>query len=220
MDVKEPAARRGRPPQTPEEAERVRASIVAATADVFADVGSRGLSVALILERAGIARPTFYRYFANAEEPLHMLLSESDEALVRTVGEAIRKTDNDVSMSIGAINAYLDWARERGPVLRPLFSEMYDRSSPVAAHRELALKELHALLNAKICELGRDKPDSLDVDTLLNACEFVGYRLWLADEPDPGLLDRARSTMIRIALATLGNPDDLGRALEIPGVFS
>lgn len=63
------AARRGRPPQTAQQADQVRARIVLATADVFAEHGSRGLSVARIIDAAGLARPTFYRYFANAVEP-------------------------------------------------------------------------------------------------------------------------------------------------------
>jgi len=40
------------------------------------------LSVARIIERAGISRPTFHRYFGNAEQPLHALLTASNAGLV------------------------------------------------------------------------------------------------------------------------------------------
>jgi AcrR family transcriptional regulator len=60
-DVKRAGARRGRPPQSEADTAAARARIVKATAEVFAEHGSHGLSVALIIERAGIARPTFYR---------------------------------------------------------------------------------------------------------------------------------------------------------------
>lgn len=219
MVVKESAARRGRPRQTAEEAELARAHIVAATTDVFAEHGSHGLNVALIIERAGIARPTFYRYFANAEEPLHVALAESDKALASGILHAIDQSKNEVELAVSVIDAYLSWARDRGPMFRPLFSELYDPASPVFAHRQIAIDETRTLVSKKMIELGRGAPDPIDLDTLLNACAYVVYRVSLDEETDQTLDARARSIMIRIALATVGQPEDLRRVLEIPGVF-
>ncbi|MFH5209903.1 TetR/AcrR family transcriptional regulator [Antrihabitans sp. NCIMB 15449] len=219
MDVKVSGARRGRPPQTAEEAERVRAHIVAATGEVFTRVGSHGSSVALIIEQAQIARPTFYRYFANAEEPLHVLLSESDDALIDRATFAIESAENEVAMAISVIDAYLDWARAHGPMLRPLFGELYDAASPVSQHREVAIDTISRLVTKKIVDLGRPLPDPLDLDALLNSCAYLVYRVSTTDNSDPETVERARSTMIRIAIATLGQPDDLLRALSVPGVF-
>ncbi|KAA0021209.1 TetR/AcrR family transcriptional regulator [Antrihabitans cavernicola] len=216
-DVKQ-SPRRGRPPQTAEEAEQVRARIIGATADVFAKHGSRGLSVALILDGAGISRPTFYRYFANAEEPLNVLLEESDRALVAGLTKAIEAAGDDVAMAISVIDAYIDWAHARGPLLGPLFSELYDRSSPVSAHRTKAIDDIRTIVVRRIVELGRDAPNPLDLDALLNACEFLVYRV-VALGGSADVTADARSTMIRIAIVTLGKPDDVRMALEIPGVF-
>jgi TetR/AcrR family transcriptional regulator len=118
--------RRGRPPQTPEQADEVRARIEAATGEVFTEHGSRGLSVARIIERADISRPTFYRYFGNAEQPLHALLTVSNAGLVGGIRTALTHSDEPVQLGIAIIDAYLAWARGHGPMLRPVFAELHD----------------------------------------------------------------------------------------------
>ncbi|MCM6772262.1 TetR/AcrR family transcriptional regulator [Nocardia sp. CDC159] len=210
--------RRGRPPQTPEQADEVRAKIVLAAAAVFTEHGSRGLSVARIIDRAGLSRPTFYRYFGNAEEPLHALLTASNEGLVGGIRAALAGSDEPVRLGIGLIDAYLDWARGHGPMLRPVFAELHDPASPVSAYREQAFDDIRALVRAKFAELGRPAPATLDLDTALQVCEFVVYRLSAAD-PAPAELAAARLTMIRSVLVTLGRREDVELALTIPGIF-
>jgi TetR/AcrR family transcriptional regulator len=211
--------RRGRPPQSPAEAEAARARIVAATAAVFAEHGSRGLSVALIIARAGIARPTFYRYFANAEEPLQAVLDASDRALVDGLQQALDSAEDEIAMAVAGIEAYLAWALGHGPALRPLFAELHDPSSPVSPHRERTLAELRARLLARFDRLGRTPPPAPDIDVLLNTFEYVGYRIAMADGADGVDVAWARATMARVAAVLLGTADDLHRALATPGLL-
>lgn len=217
------AVRRGRPPQTEEQAEEVRARIVEATAAVFARTGSRGLSVAQIIEQAGLARPTFYRYFGNATEPLLAVLDASNDGLVGGIRAALAGTDEPVQLGIRLIDAYVDWARGHGPMLRPLFAELHDPGSPVSAYRERALDDIRDLVRKTFDELGRPAPAPLDLDAALHVCEYVVYRLTAGaapgSDPDPALTTEARITMIRILLVTLGTRDDLAYAMELPGLF-
>lgn len=210
--------RRGRPPQSEAEAAAARARIVAATAAVFAEHGSHGLSVALILDRAGISRPTFYRYFANAEEPLQLILDESDMALVNGLQAALDRADDEIAMVVNGVDAYLAWARAHGPALRPLFAELHDPSSPVSPHRERTLQMLRQRLLARFAKLGRTPPASIDIDVLLHTFEYVGFRVALADD-DEATAEWARTTMARIALVLLGTSADLELALTIPGLL-
>ncbi|MBH0774773.1 TetR/AcrR family transcriptional regulator [Nocardia bovistercoris] len=223
MSSTDTGARRGRPPQTPEQAEEVRARIVGATARVFTRVGSRGLSVAQIIEEAGLARPTFYRYFANAVEPLHAVLTASNAGLVGGITSALTGTDEPVELGIALIDAYLDWARGHGPMLRPLFAELHDPASPVSAYREAAFDDIRAAVRGTFTELGRPVPSPLDLDAALHVCEYVVYRISAeagpGAQPDPETVAAARLTMIRVLLTTLGTRADVEYALEVPGLF-
>jgi AcrR family transcriptional regulator len=215
VDVKE-SPRRGRPRQSEAEAAAARARIVEATREVFAEHGSHGLSVALIIERAGIARPTFYRYFSNADEPLQQVLDASDVALVEGLQAALDAASNEIEMVLNGIEAYLAWARGHGPALRPLFAELHDASSIVSPHREKTLDLLRARLIARFERLGRTPPPEIDIDVLLHAFEYVGFRVAMDGADD----DWARLTMARIALVLLGTEADLQVArLAVPGLL-
>ncbi|MGW0179223.1 TetR/AcrR family transcriptional regulator [Nocardia sp. NPDC003345] len=215
--------RRGRPPQTREQADQVRARIVRATAEVFTRNGSRGLSVAQIIDQAGLSRPTFYRYFANATEPLNAVLEVSNAGLVGGIAAALEASGEGVELGIRLIDAYLDWARGHGAMLRPLFAELHDPGSPVSAFRNDALDGIRAIVRTKFGELGRPVPAPLDLDAALHVCEYVVYRISDASEPgrEPAAetVAAARLTMIRVVLATLGNTDDVLYAMALPGIF-
>jgi AcrR family transcriptional regulator len=223
MSTDAAAARRGRPPQTQEQAEEVRARIVIATAEVFTRNGSRGLNVAQIIEQAGLARPTFYRYFGNATEPLHVLLDASNDGLVDGIRAALSDSDKPVELGIRLIDAYLDWADGHGAMLRPLFAELHDPASPVSAYRERALDDIRALVATKFTELGRPVPTQLDLDAALHVCEYMVYRISAGTdpgtEPDTEMVAAARLTMIRVLLTTLGTRVDLEYAMTLPGIF-
>lgn len=210
---------RGRPPQSQAVTEAARARIVAATAAVFAERGSHGMSVALIIEKAGIARPTFYRYFANSDQPLQLLLDASDQALVDGLQTALDSADDEIAMVLAGIDAYLVWARQHGPALRPLFTELHDASSTVSPHRERTLETLRGRLIARFESLGRIAPADADIDVLLNAFEYVGYRVALSAPGDETTVEWARTTMARLAIGLLGTAADVERALAIPGLL-
>jgi len=86
----------------------------------------------------------------------------------------------------------------------------------VSPHREKTLDVLRTRLIARFERLGRVAPPPIDIDVLLHAFEYVGFRVAMDGADD----DWARLTMARIALVLLGTEADLDTArAAIPNLF-
>jgi hypothetical protein len=104
--------------------------------------------------------------------------------------------------------------------LRPLFAELHDASSIVSPHRERTLDMLRERLIARFVKLGRTPPPAIDIDVLLHAFEYVGFRVAMSTGTDGADDDWARMTMARIALVLLGTEADLDTARRtLPGLL-
>jgi TetR/AcrR family transcriptional regulator len=211
--------RPGRPPQTDEEQARARQNIVRATALVFAEYGYHGISVARILEHAGIARPTFYRYFRNSDEPLRMALDDAGRALRDRVVNDVTAAEGDIPKVVAAIDAYLWWSGENRDMLRSLYAGIHDPASPVSVQRPNTLRAMVDLLFREFEAAGRPRPERWVLDVYVNAVEYTCYQLYLETPATPEDVDKARQVMLRMALATLGSPQDWEAFHDNPGLF-
>jgi TetR/AcrR family transcriptional regulator len=211
--------RPGRPPQSDEEQARARANIVRATALVFAEYGYHGISVARILEHAGIARPTFYRYFRNSDEPLRLALDEIGRELRDRVVNDVMAAEGDIPKVTAAIDAYLWWSGEHRAMLRSLYAGIHDPASPVAIRRPSTLQAMIDLLFQEFEAAGRPEPRRWMLDVYVNAVEFTCYQLYLETEATPRDVAQARAIMLRMAIATLGSHLDWEGFLEGSHVF-
>ena len=211
--------RPGRPPQTDEEQARARANIVRATALVFAEFGYHGISVARILEHAGIARPTFYRYFRNSDEPLRLALDEVGRELRDRIVADVTAAEGEIPKVVAAIDAYLWWSGKHRSMLRSLYAGIHDPASPVSVRRPSTLQAMVDLLFREFEAAGRPEPQRWVLDVYVNAVEFTCYQLYLETEATPDDVTQARSVMLRMALATLGSPDDWQFLVENPTFF-
>jgi TetR/AcrR family transcriptional regulator len=211
--------RPGRPPQTDEEQARARANIVRATALVFAEYGYHGISVARILEHAGIARPTFYRYFRNSDEPLRMALDDVGRELRDRMVAAVTAAAGDIPKFMAAIDTYLWWSGEHRTMLRSLYAGIHDPASPVSAQRPNTLNAMVELLYRELEAAGRPRPERWVLDVYVNAVEFTCYQLYLETEATPRDVDKARQVMLRMALATLGSDADWAEFGGNPHLF-
>jgi AcrR family transcriptional regulator len=211
--------RPGRPPQTDAEAQRARDNILKATELVFAESGYHGINVAKIIDAAGIARPTFYRYFRNTDEALGMALHGHGRALGWSVVSAVRQADGAVPKVLAAIDAYLTWCIDNSRLLRSLYAGMHDPTSLVFALRPLLTDRLVAVIGDQFEQVGRARPAPATLDLLINSMEFAGFRLHLDtpsgghDEADVAL---TRLNMTRVALALIGSADDWRSVVEHP----
>jgi AcrR family transcriptional regulator len=211
--------RPGRPPQTDEEQARARQNIVRATALVFAEYGYHGISVARILEHAGIARPTFYRYFRNSDEPLKMALDEVGRQLRDRVFADVTAAVGDIAKVVAAIDAYLWWSGEHRNMLRSMYAGIHDPASPMSAQRPATVRAMVDLLFREFEVAGRPRPERWVLDVYVNAVEYTCYQLYLESEATPADFEKARQVMLRMALATLGSPQDWQAFFDNPHLF-
>jgi hypothetical protein len=74
---------------------------------------------------------------------------------------------------------------------------------------------LRGRLTNRFIQLGRTPPPPIDIDVLLNAFEYVGFRVALGDAD----AEWARTTMARVAVVLLGTTADLELAMAVPGLL-
>ncbi|MFI7587995.1 TetR/AcrR family transcriptional regulator [Spongisporangium articulatum] len=196
--------RRGRRPNSPEDEQRVRDSIVEALTDAFAEVGYHGLTVALVLERAQVSRGTFYKYFRDLDEPMALMLERVTRSIVDLVTPALVGPGGFTRRTEEAVDGYLEWGRRHRAVLPSLFADLHDPSSPVATNRDLWLGRLVDLLGLQFEQAGGRRPDPQVLYVLLNTLEFSCYHHHLTHaEDDTEALAATRATMLRVAVALL-----------------
>ncbi|TBO31161.1 TetR/AcrR family transcriptional regulator [Aquabacterium lacunae] len=218
----EPAPKRGRgrPPRSAAETEAIRLQIQQAAAQVFGEHGYHGVSVELILQACGLSRPTFYRYFPNADAVIDRVLKEANDALIHDVVTAIRKAALPMDKVEAGLLAWRDWGARQGPLLKAIFAEIHDVHSPAAAHRQRVLQALEAELNATMVVLGRPPFDPLQIATFVIGVEYLGYCYHFGPEgASDAAWQRTRSTMLRLALGLLGGPMEWAHAPQLAALM-
>lgn len=214
--TEDPARGRGRPKKTPQENAVMRERLKQATALVYGQHGYHGLSVELILEAADLSRPTFYRHFRNADEPLAEVLEDLNDRLIAEVSEAIAQAVSPLEKVDAGLLAWRRWGERVGPLLRPIFAELYDAQSPNHRHRLKALAALTQQLQATARQLGRAPFSETQLEAFLFGIEHLGYRYHFG----PGARTEAawqntRQAMIRLALGMLGSMTEWAVAPQI-----
>ncbi len=208
----------GRPPQTDEEARRAREHILTATSEVFGEFGYHGVSVARIIDVAQIARPTFYRYFRNADEALQRVLLRMGRSIGIAVTEAVAQVDGDIPKLVAGIEAYVQWAGRNRTLLRSIYAGGHDPTSPVFPFRPRLVSRLTGLVNEQLLAGGRAPLDEWTLDVFINSMEYACFRLYLQSDLTDEKINAARATILRTALALLGRADDWRRVLDTPVV--
>lgn len=213
-----PAGRhRGRPPKSEAEVGKTRERIIEATRRVFARVGYHGLSAELIIEEAGISRPTFYKYFRSTEEPVEVLVSQVNDDLIARLMAAVAAAPDPLAKVESAILAWRQWGEDLGEFLRPFFAELNNPATPVGRHRQQTLTLLTGQIAGIIELLGHARPGDLRVATFLHSIEFLGYHFHLNTPRDDASWQETRTAMFRLALGLLGSAEHWGRALALAG---
>lgn len=217
-DIETPALRgRGRPPRTAADQEEVKARIADATIQAFAEQGYRALKVEHVLDKAGISRPTFYKYFRGLDEPLAEAALRFHVDLTGRIRAALAGEGDIILRAINAFDAYVDWGRSLGPAMRPLYAEFYESESPISRFRLHTVATLQKMIVASVVASGRPQPLEPQIELFLTGVEFLAFRYLLRTDCGEKAWAETRLSMMRLLVSTLGSEAD---ARQFTGLWS
>ena len=182
-----------------------RERLAGAALELFAERGYEGVTVAEIAERAGLAKSTFFRHFADKRE----VLCGGPDGLGRVLTDAIVGAP-DTATPIAAVGAALDAAALAfGPERRPWVRK---RQEVIEDNNDLRERELlkRAALREAMADALRKRGAPDPAASL--AAELGGLALhnalarWIAPAEDRGFADLAHEELdgLRAAAAALG----------------
>jgi len=191
---------------------------------LFAERGYAAVTMEEIAAAIGVTKPLLYNYFGNKERLYIACMERAGDALIATIAEAVRETENPgdaLGAGVRAFFSFLDSDRSAWAVLfdetLPQAGEVFDR---VAAYRGQILDLVSASLLAQL-PMHRREGAKVEVEALstalLGASEALA-RWWLRTEAitaedaaallvstvEPGL--RGRSTPTPTSNSPQGGP--------------
>jgi AcrR family transcriptional regulator len=155
---------------------------------LFAERGYAAVTMDEIAAAIGVTKPLLYNYFGNKERLYIACMERAGDALIATIAEAVRETENPgdaLGAGVRAFFSFLDSDRSAWAVLfdetLPQAGEVFDR---VAAYRGQIVDLVSASLLAQI-PMRRREGAKVEVEALstalLGASEALA-RWWLRTE--------------------------------------
>jgi AcrR family transcriptional regulator len=198
------AMRRGPKQHAREEVDAVqRGRLIAATTATVAEVGYAGLTVAQVIDRAGVSRRTFYELFTDTEDCFLATYGWGLEHVSALVIESYTEEScwrEGIRGALATLLGFLDV--ERGWA-RLLVVEGVGAGKEVLALRVQTIKSVSVAI-----EEGRERADEKQPLPLASEV-VVGGSLWviyshLIDRPNESLVDLHGALMAMIVLPYLG----------------
>ncbi|BDE14429.1 MULTISPECIES: TetR/AcrR family transcriptional regulator [Mycobacterium] len=186
----------------------VRRQILAAATAVLQEQGVGRLSIAAVLERAGLGTRAFYRHFAAKDELVAAVFLESARAETRRLRRRMRSAANEVDAVVAWIDARLDLAfdDEVRSDLRRLSLEAQSQTSGSPSLIQPAYAELLLPLREAL-ERGLQRGVFRGIEPSTDA-QFIHGVVWAGIERHwtTGDCDRVRlrAGIVRFCLRALG----------------
>lgn len=187
--------------------EAARAAILAGSTKEFAKRGFSGTSVADILQRANVARRTFYRHFTGKESVALELYRIGTDILIEACERATREEPTPILQLRRCIDAHLAATRGMGRLVYVLGGEAQRPGSLLSDRRAEVHRRLLVMLDESLRRDLRKRLDPLILMSLVLALEAVPRLLMDAGDQGRAVTDegvaRARVVMMRIVTAVL-----------------
>lgn len=181
-----------------------RARLIAALCEVCAECGFDRVSVASVVERAGVSRRTFYEMFADREDCFLAAFERAVALAARKVVPAYGRQDRWVAKIREGLEALLEFFDDEPAMASVLVVGSQSAGPQVLEHRRLLLDGLVAAVDA-----GREMAGSAPAPTELTAEGIVGgvsalLQARIAARAGVRLVDLRNPLMSMIVLPYLG----------------
>jgi AcrR family transcriptional regulator len=170
---------------------------------VFARRGFAATRVEDVLEEAGIARRTFYRYFTSKEDVLASVYELATTELVRAFDEVAESVVDPLAGVRTGVELYLDFHVENAALLRVLIEQSVRSDSPLAGQRRLLRARILSALVRAAENRGVAPLDGFTYVALVSALEGVALEL-LEGAASLSDVDRAKKAMHALVASGLG----------------
>lgn len=186
----------------------VRRAIVAAASEAVREQGVRGLSIAAVLDRAGLSTRAFYRHFESKDQLVAAVFLEMALVEKRRLRRKMAKTTNPVEAVCAWIDGRLDLAFDK-KIKSDLRHVSLEAQSQMFASPDLIGPAYSEMLEPLIEQLRRGLSDGVfhNIDPVTDAQSIQGV-VWTSTEQQwtSGVCQRAevRERALRFCLRGLG----------------
>lgn len=200
--VKVKKRKRGRPRDPEASTAAIKAAIIAAAGEVYAGHGYHNFSVALLLEAAGVSRPTFYRHFKDKTEVIDIVVAQANAQLLEQVRKRIGSGTSLEDVVNNGIDAYFAWGHSIGKLAGAIYREIHDEQSPASCHRERSLADLGGLMQTAFEARGKSLTPQLN-DALMHVIEHVGHQAFWPKRKSAREIAELKNTIRTIIIGTV-----------------
>lgn len=206
--AKKPAKKSALRPALEPHAEALRDRILRGAASAFGRLGYTETRVEDIIADTGISRPTFYKMFDSKDAVLNALSERHHDAIRQRFVQAAQSTDQPALQLERALESFLRWRAELGPVGRVLDLEARGPGVRLSKHRKEMLEFVIELSQANLRRAGRDEVDPALLRALVAAAENVADELFSALPVAESTLQRAKAIVFRVHAGAIARPGD------------
>ncbi len=183
-----------------------RLPILEAAAHVFTTQGVYETTVQAILDRAGVSRGTFYKYFRNKEEVVAELYALAAQMLLATIREAADRATTPQDKLRAGVDVFLEIHVQWGALIRVLQPEAARPDSPLYPRRQQLLDGLAQLLDEGVRQFQGRQLDPLVFQSLALAMESLAIYVLPQVGVHTSAFQRARQVMLSLLEHVLAPP--------------
>lgn len=160
-----------------------RARIIAALASEASEKGFRGLTVAGIVKRAGVARGTFYEHFSSKEECFLAAQEQAMGAVLERVVEAAGELESWPRRVCAGLSAFLEYIGEEPALAKTCMVEALAAGPSSLQYYEESQRAFISLfrLGRDVSPRGAELPETLE-EAIIGGVFWILYQRLLISE--------------------------------------